>query len=268
MAAQHSFKHMKLEQAADGVALVTFARPEVKNAFNEQMLDESLVVLDALMGGYPLRYRAVVLCGEGDNFCCGGDLEMFRTMLGQPRHTVNTFISRFHQWALAWDALPMPTLAVMHGAVVGGGTPMGFICDLRYAARNTVVHFSFMHIGLVPDMGSHFIVPSLVGIGRAYELMLAGEPVNAEEGLRLGLFTKVLATREDALAAAMARASVIAAVPPDIVLHSKQLLRNARHSSLSETVAQEVAYQTERFLDPIFAEKIATFFAKRPPRST
>lgn len=268
MAAQHSFKYMKLGEVADGVALVTFARPEVKNAFNQQMLDESLVVLDELVAGYPQRYRAVVLCGEGDNFCCGGDLDMFRTMLGQPRHTVNTFISRFHQWALAWHALPMPTLAVMHGAVVGGGVPMGFICDLRYAARTTVVHFSFMHIGLVPDMGSHFIVPSLVGIGRAYELLLAGEPVKAEEGLRLGLFTKVLETREEALAVATARASAIAAVPSDIVRHSKQLLRNARHSSLSETVAQEVALQADRFLDPVFAEKINAFFAKRSSRST
>ena len=267
MIAQPAFKHMKFELAADGVALVTFARPEVKNAFNELMLDESLAIIDELVAGYPQRYRAVVLCGQGDNYCCGGDLDMFRAVLGQPRHAVNTFISRFHQWALAWDALPMPTLAVMHGPVVGGGVPQGLICDLRYAAGNTVVHFSFMHIGLVPDMGSHFIVPSLVGIGRAYELMLAGEPIDAAEGLRLGLFTKVLATREDALAAATKRACVIASVPADIVSHTKQMLRNARHSSLPETVAQEVACQTDRFLDPVFVQKIAGFFAKRARRT-
>jgi len=268
LADPQTFQHMKLEQAADGVALVTFARPEVKNAFNERMLDESLAIIDELVAGYPQRYRAVVLCGEGDNFCCGGDLEMFRGMLGQPRHTVHSFIARFHQWALAWDALPMPTLAVMHGPVVGGGVPQGLISDLRYAAQNTVVHFNFMHIGLVPDMGSHFIVPSLVGTGRAYELMLAGEPVDAAEGLRLGLFTKVLATREDALAAALKRAGAIAAVPPEIVSHTKQQLRNARHSSLPEAVAQEVACQADRFLDPVFAGKIAAFFAKRARKPT
>lgn len=263
MAALHSFEHMKLEKVADGVALVTFARPEVKNAFNEPMMDEALAVIDELVAGYPQRWRAVVLCGEGENFCCGGDLDMFQQVLGQPRHAINSFISRFHQWALAWDALPMPTLAVMHGPVVGGGVPQGLICDLRYAEQNTVVHFSFMHIGLVPDMGSHFIVPSLVGIGRAYELLLAGEPVDATEGFRLGLFTKVLATREDALAAAIARAAAIADVPADVVFQTKRLLRNARHSSLSETVAQEVTCQTDRFLDPIFAQKIVAFFAKR-----
>lgn len=267
MAGAQSYEYMKLQDIADGVSLVTFARPALKNAFNEQMLDESLAVIDELVAGYPARCRAVVLCGEGENFCCGGDLEMFRAMLGQPRHAISSFISRFHQWALAWDALPMPTISVMHGAVVGGGTPMGLICDLRYAAQDTVVHFSFMGIGLLPDMGSHFIAPSLVGAGRAHELLLAGEPVDAQEGLRIGLFTKVLATRSDALAAATSRASAIAAVPPDIVLHSKQLLRNARNSSLPETVAHEVAYQTDRFVDPVFAEKIAAFFAKRSSRT-
>ncbi|MGE4240143.1 enoyl-CoA hydratase/isomerase family protein [Ramlibacter sp.] len=268
MSAPSALRHMKFETVADGVALVTFARPEVKNAFNRLMMDEALAIVDELAAGYPARWRAVVVCGEGDNYCCGGDLEMFREMLGQPRHAVHAFIARFHQWALAWDALPMPTLAVMHGPVVGGGVPQGLICDLRYAAENTVVHFNFMHIGLVPDMGSHFIVPSLVGVGRAYELMLAGEPIDAAEGLRLGLFTKVLPTREEALAAATKRASVIAAVPPDVVAHSKRLLRNARHSSLSETVAQEVACQADRFLDPVFAEKIAGFFAKRARRAS
>lgn len=263
MTAEGAFRHMKLETAADGVALVSMARPEVKNAFDERMMDEALAINDQLAAGYPHRWRAVVFCGEGDNFCCGGDLEAFRDVLGQPRHAINTFIARFHQWALAWDALPMPTLAVMHGRVVGGGVPQGLICDLRYAAADTVVHFSFMQLGLVPDMGSHFIVPSLVGTGRAYELMLAGEPVDAAEGLRIGLFTKVLATREEALAAAIARAGAIAAVPPEVVSRSRQLLRNARHSSLAETVALEVAAQTQRFLDPTFAARIAAFFARR-----
>jgi len=266
MGLQQSLKYMKLEQPAEGVAVVSFARSEFKNAVHEPMLDEMLHVIDEIVAGYPARYRAVVLRGEGDNFLAGGDLEAFRGILVAPRHAVNSFIARYHQWSLAWDALPMPTIVALHGPVVGGGTAMSSQCDIRYAAANTVMHFNFMQIGLIPDMGAHFILPQLVGEGRAFELLMAGEPVKADEGYRLGLFTKVFATREETDATAIARATAIALVPAEVVRQSKQLIRASRSSSLAETIANEVMYQTDRFLDPIFAAKIAAFFAKRSPK--
>lgn len=266
MGIRQALKYMKLEEPAEGVAVVSFARSEFKNAVHEPMLDEMLLVLDEIAAGYPDRYRAVVLRGEGDNFLAGGDLEAFRGILTEPRHAVNSFIARYHQWSLAWDALPMPTIASLHGPLVGGATAMSSQCDFRYAAANTVMHFNFMQIGLVPDMGAHFILPSLVGEARAFELLMAGEPVTADEGYRLGLFTKVLPTREETDAVALARATKIAQVPAEIVRQSKQLLRNAKNSSLAETIASEVIYQTDHFLDPAFAEKIAAFFNKRSPK--
>ena len=257
-------KYMKLEEPTDGVAVVSFARSDRLNAVNEEMLDEMLEVLDEVAAGYPKRYRAVVLRGEGDGFSAGGDLEAFRDVLHRPPHSINSFIARFHQWALSWYALPMPTIAAMHGAVAGGGAAMGTICDLRYAAQDTVLRFSFAQIGLVPDMGSSYILPTLVGFGRAFDLLLTGEPVTAEEGCRIGLFSKILPTREELDIAVVATATAIAKAPPEGVRQTKQLLRGARNSSFADSVAHEVGYQTERFLDPVFAARIESFFSKRP----
>lgn len=256
----NSLKYLNLQESAEGVLVVSFSRSERLNAVHGEMLDEMLSVVDAIAAGYPDRYRAVVLRGEGAGFSAGGDLQSFRAVLGKPRNVIETYLARVHQFALAWYGLPMPTIAAMHGAAVGGGAAMGMLCDLRYAAVNTLLRFSFVQIGLIPDMGSHYVLPSLVGSGRALELLLSGEPVGAEEAYRLGLVTKVLQTREEVDAAAIAKAAWIAQAPHEVMQTVKKLVRQAHRSSMSETVALEVCNQADRFMSPVFAAKIEGFF--------
>lgn len=255
-------KYLKIQEPAEGVLVVSFARPEQLNSVPDGMLDEMLEVVDEIQTGYPDRYRSVVLKGEGKGFSAGGDLQSFKAMLGKPRNVIETYITRFHQFALAWYNLPMPTIASIHGVAAGGGAAMGMLCDLRYAAADTSLRFSFVQIGLIPDMGSHYMLPSLVGSGRALELLFSGEPVGAEEAYRLGLVSRVLPTREEVDEAAVAKATWIAKAPYEVMQTIKRLVRQAPRSSFSEMVALEVSNQTERFLNPVFAERIEKFFEK------
>ena len=259
----NSLKYINLKEPDEGVAVVSFARPERRNAVHKEMLEEMLMVVDAIAAGYPNRYRAVVLRGEGDGFSAGGDLQAFHDVLGKPRNVIETYIAHVHQFALAWYDLPMPTIAAMHGVTPGGGAAMGMLCDLRYAAVNTVLHFSFLEIGLIADMGSHYMLPSLIGSGKALELLFSGEPVEAEEAYRLGLLTRVLPTREETDAAAITKAAQIARAPHEAMQTTKKLIRQAHRSSMSETVALEVSNQTDRFLSPVFAARIEGFFKKK-----
>ena len=135
--------------------------------------------------------------------------------------------------------------------------------DMTSSTADAALRFSFAHIGLLPDMGSHYVLSTMIGPARALELLLSGDAVSAEEAQRLGLVSKVLPTKEVADDLALTRAESFAKVPPEVLRQIKTTTRQVWHSTMADAMAREISMQTERFLDPAFAARIEAFLKER-----
>lgn len=186
-----------LEDRDDGIALVTLRRPERLNAIDGSLLDAMDGVLDALS---PVgAYRAAVVTGSGRGFCAGAD----RSGTGAPWTPPAS-----SRWKAMYDAqvrltdqltrlyeLPIPTVAAVHGAAVGGGLAIALHCDLRVADETAKFGCAFLTAGYSSmDMGTSYLLPRIVGAGRARDLMLSARHVGATEAHAMGLVTAVAAT--------------------------------------------------------------------------
>lgn len=253
---------VRTEEPAPGVLKLTLSRPDRLNAMNEEMLDDLLSVTDEIRAGYPEKHRAVVVCGEGRAFSSGGDLRFFQGILDEPPNVIETIIARFHWFARLWHELPLPTVAAISGAAAGGGAAFAMLCDIRYAAPDAKIAFTFVKVGLIPDMGSHFTLSPLVGRDRAFELLCTGDAVAAEEALQAGMITRIV-SRERLESDAIALAARFAEAPPGVIRTIKELTRESHSLSLAQTLAREVTEQAKLFKSPDFQAHIRSFLGKR-----
>ncbi len=179
-------------EVADGVGTATLSRPEKLNALTFGIYDE-LVRLFAEVGDDP-AVRAVVLRGEGRAFCSGGDVnEIIGNLLDRPLADRLAFTRMTCALVRNIRLCPVPVVASLHGAVAGAGAVIALACDLRVAAASTRISFLFTNVGLTgADMGAAWLLPRIVGLGRASEILLLGDAVEAEEAGRIGLVNRVV----------------------------------------------------------------------------
>ena len=183
---------MSLRLEREGaLAVVTLDRPNVLNAFDETLTAElgaavSEVASDAAV-------RAVVITGAGRAFSAGQDLRDRAAALGRGEdlRLGNELRRRYHPVIEGIRAMRKPVVAAVNGVASGAGFGLAVACDVRVASSSAVFHAGWARIGLVPDAGSAFFLPRIVGWGRAYDMILTAEPVDAEEALRIGLVTRV-----------------------------------------------------------------------------
>ena len=205
------------KQAA--IAWVTLSRPEVLNAYNIRMRDELYEVFAAVRDDPDVR--ALVLRGAGRAFCAGADLTEFGTA---PSPTIGRRV-RFARdvWALL-GALPVPSVAALHGFAFGSGLEMALFCDLRLAAEGTAFAMPEVRLGMIPAAGGTQTIPRVGGLGVALDVLLTGRRFDAAEALRLGLVTRVvLAEQLASETAALARE--LAALDPRAVRAIRQAVR-------------------------------------------
>jgi enoyl-CoA hydratase len=179
-----------------GVVCLTLTRPEKLNALNQPLVEELQAHLRALEAD--LTCRAVVLTGAGRGFCAGLDLEGFGIMPG-----AEAVGSTQHAWLVQRSIvalvqqirrMPQPVIAAVNGPAAGGGFALVCASDIRIASSTAVFSTSFIRIGVTGcDIGTSWILPRLVGAARAHELMLTSRRFDAEEALRIGLVTEVVA---------------------------------------------------------------------------
>jgi enoyl-CoA hydratase/carnithine racemase len=197
---------------ADGIGTIRLNRPERKNAFTFEMVDAwAELVRDARTDD---DVRVLVLTGAGDAFCSGGDLDVLSDRPSALSQKRNIF-DRVQRVALAMEDLDKPTIAAVNGPAVGAGMDMALMCDLRIAARSARFAESYVNVGLVPGDGGCYYLPRIVGMGKALELLLTGDFVDAGEAERIGLVNRVvddaaLVEETYALAAKLAAKSPIA----------------------------------------------------------
>lgn len=253
-------------ELAPPVATVLLNRPDRLNALNSEMAREVSAAIGELQGRADVR--VVILRGEGRAFSAGGDIRAMREWIErrQPEGFFDEPLEAIHGMIRALWELPKPVIAAVHGVAAGAGMSLALATDLRLAAEGTRFSLAFINIGLSPDSGSTYTLPRLVGLGKALELAMTGEFIDAAEAARLGLVNRVvpeaqLVAETEALARHIAEKSAFALARIKRLLHDSYA-RPLEAQLESEGRAQrEVAKNSRDFL-----EGVRAFLEKRPPR--
>lgn len=250
-------------ETADAVATITLDRPDALNALTVQLKTELLAaVRDAERDA---AVRAVILTGAGRAFCAGQDL---RERLEPEAAPLAVEIrERYNPLIVAMRRLEKPIVGAINGVAAGAGAALALACDLRIAAEGATFVLAFGRVGLVPDSGSTWFLPRLIGPARAAELALLNDPISAADAAGWGLVSRVVPP--DRL---LDEARVMAAKLAESAPRALALTKRALNRSLESTFAGQLDYEAElqgiagRTAD--HAEGIAAFLEKRPPRFT
>ncbi|HEX7054752.1 MAG TPA: enoyl-CoA hydratase [Burkholderiales bacterium] len=245
-----------VSQTSGRVARIRLDRPEKKNALTAEMyaqLAEALAAADADAG-----VRAVVLSGSPDCFTAGNDLSDF---LERPPSGAGSPTWRFFE---VLPALAKPVVAAVGGPAIGIGTTLLLHCDLVYAASNARFQLPFVPLGIVPEFGSTYLLPLLAGYQRAAELLLLGQPFDAQKALQLGLVTEVVEP-DKLMAAAEAAGARLAELPPQSLRLTKRLMKAAHADLVRRTLEEEGRIFRERLASPEAKEALRAFLEKRKP---
>ena len=251
--------------AATGVATVTLDRPERLNALTFEVYEEladTFRRLDSEPG-----VRAVVLTGSGRAFCSGGDVEdIIGALFERDYRGLLDFTRITGALVLAILKCRRPVVGALNGLVAGAGAVIACACDLRIASEKAKIAFLFTKVGLSgADMGASWLLPRLVGMGRALELLMTGDFVDAATAERIGLYNRVVP--HDQLAAeARSWAEKLAKGPSFGLEVTKKLVLREAAMDVESAMAAEVEIQAACMLDPNFREAYEAFRAKREPR--
>jgi enoyl-CoA hydratase/carnithine racemase len=251
-------------EVADGVGTLTLDRPDRLNALTFGIYDE-LTRLFGEVGADP-AVRVVVLRGAGRAFCSGGDVnEIIGKLLDRTVEERLAFTRTTCSLVRNIRRCPRPVIASLHGAVAGAGAVVALACDLRVAAPSARISFLFTKVGLTgADMGAAWLLPRIVGMGHASGILLLGDPVPAEEALRIGLVNRVVP--EEALAAeTSAWARRLADGPEAGVLATKRLLQAEMEMDFDTALEAEAAGQAVLLGGADHREYHRAFNEKRKP---
>lgn len=250
--------------ATSGVATITLNRPERLNALTFDVYEELRATFAAIGG--EARVRAIVLTGAGTAFCTGGDVrEIIGPLLGSDEGRLLDFTRLTCDLVRAIRECPRPVVAALNGTTAGAGAVIASACDIRIAAESARIAFLFTKVGLAgADMGAAWLLPRLVGFGRASELLLSGDFVDAHEAHRIGLYNRVVPDGT-ALAAARECAEALSRGPLPALAATKEALNREVGMELMEALEWEAQVQASLMTRRDFREAYEAFLAKRPP---
>ena len=250
---------------ADAVGRITLARPARRNALTFEVYRELVATFRAL--AVHDAVRAIAVTGEGKGFCSGGDVEdIIGPLLAMKPPEQLAFTRMTCELIAAIRACPKPVVAVVNGVAAGAGAAIALACDLRLCARSARFAFLFVKVGLAgADMGAAFLLPRVVGLGRATELLMLGDAIDADTALRYGLANRVV---DDAALAAEADALLarLAAGPSLGLAMTKGALDRELALDLAGALEAEAQAQALCMGHDDFRAGFAAFTEKRPLR--
>jgi enoyl-CoA hydratase/carnithine racemase len=223
----------------DGVATITLHRPEKLNAYTLAMGDEVVAAFARCRDDAAVR--AVVWTGEGRAFCAGVDLEQLKAHqagalpASRPKLGEEDFLRKL---PLELVAFPKPVIAAINGPAIGVGVTMVLPCDLRVAAESAKLGLTFAKLGLLPGLGSTHLLPRLVGMAKALELVLTARVITAFEAAEIGLVNKVVAN-DDLLPAAREWARAMAQHRPEVLAAAKAALHFGASATMADAMRNE-----------------------------
>jgi 2-(1,2-epoxy-1,2-dihydrophenyl)acetyl-CoA isomerase len=250
---------------AGSVATITLNQPETLNALNQAMAEELTGAVKSCAGDAAVR--AVVITGAGRGFSSGGDLRAMKQALDAGADPASFFqepLTAIGQAVVAIRQCPKPVLAAINGPAAGAGMNLALACDLRLASDRARFTEAFMNLGLIPDAGGTFLLPRLVGLAKATELLLTGEVIDAAEAYRLGIVHKVVP--EERFPAAVVELATMLALRPTAAVGRLKRLLNASLSAdgFAAQVDSEQAMQVESGRTEDFLEGLRAFLTKTP----
>jgi enoyl-CoA hydratase len=256
--------HLEVAAHTDGVVLVTLSQPERRNSMSERMTAGWVRLMAALRADDALR--VVVVTGAGRAFCSGGDTGSI-VRDETPAAEVRARMLAFYRAWLSVRELEVPTIAALNGSAVGAGAGLALACDLRYAAASARFSVPFTRLGISPGMATTSLLPEVVGLAAARELLFTGRTIDAEEMLRLGLVLSVSGD-DGLLEGVLHLAHSVAAAAPIAVRLTKSALAGGAPVDLAtalewEALAQSVTLATEDVLEGFAATR-----ERRPPTFT
>jgi 2-(1,2-epoxy-1,2-dihydrophenyl)acetyl-CoA isomerase len=246
------------------VRWITLNRPETKNALTVPV---NVAVREAVQAAPAAGVRVVALTGAGGAFCSGLDLKWAAGEGLDPDTVEQRMVTHFHGLVRALRDCPVPTVAVVDGVAAGFGCDLALACDLRLCSDRARFGEIFVKRGLMPDGGGTWTLPRLVGLGRALEMCLTGDMVEAAEAKACGLANRVYpAPQLEAAATDFLR--TLAGGPPLVHRAVKAAIYAALESSFDAALQAELRGQLKLLASRDFMEGVAAFLEKRPPQFT
>jgi enoyl-CoA hydratase len=256
-----SYETLKVEIGADRVGLITMNRPEVKNAMNTRMMTD----LRDLFSGFYVDENAaacLIVTGEGNAFCSGGDLKERRGMTDETWRRQHAIVE---QMMRAIMECPIPVIAAVNGAAFAGGMEIALGCDFIYAAQSARFALTEVTLGIMPGAAGTQNLPRAVGVRRAKELVLTGTPFTAEQALAWGMVNKVCPDAQ-LMTEVRAVAERIAANAPVSARQVKKALDKATELDRSTGYAFEIEAYNRTIPTEDRQEGINAFNEKRKPK--
>lgn len=243
--------------------IVEMDSPSNLNAFDEELLDDLIAVLDECEADGDMK--VVVIRGAGKAFSSGGDIGAMKKALDTDiMDFFGPVIDKVGKAALRIRKLSKPVVASVHGAAAGAGFNLALACDFRIAADNAKFTQAFVRIALIPDMGGIYFLSSMLGAARATELAMCGTVLRAGECRELGLVNRTVPA-DELEKETEAFVSELTEGPSLSYKHMKDLINSVNYPNMEEILGKECVYQAECAKTADFAEGITTFAGKRKP---
>ncbi|HSS61382.1 MAG TPA: enoyl-CoA hydratase family protein [Candidatus Limnocylindrales bacterium] len=259
-----SWKHFDYEEQ-DGVGTITFARPERLNSLTFDVYAEIRDLTESLRRRQDVR--VLVIRGRGRGFCSGGDVdEIIAELLEMDTRDVYEFAVMTGACVRNLREIPQPVIASVNGVAAGAGAVLAAASDIRLLAESASFRFLFTSVGLSGgDMGICWLLPRIVGLGRATEALMLGGKITSDEALAWGLASRVVA--DDALDAAVSEyTSRLKELAPWGLAMTKEMINRAASSDYSSAIEMEAFTQTLLMTADDFREFYAGFTGKRKPQ--
>ena len=254
------FTSLRVETSG-AVARVTLARPEARNAFDDNLIEELTRAMRE--AGEDGSVRAVVLAGDGPSFCAGADIHWMRKAGGYSRAENEADAGRMARMFRTIDACPKPVVALAHGAAIGGGVGLVAAADIAIAAEGTVFSLAEVKLGILPAVISPHVLRA-IGPRSARDLFLTGDRFDAAEALRIGLVHRVVPAAELEEAGRKKVASLLTAGPEALGV-AKRLIEEVAGKTPDEALGFTVRTLAERRASAEAKEGLTAFLEKRKP---
>ena len=253
------------EVSSSGVATITLNRPERLNALTFEVYRE-LTDLFAALANEP-SVRVAVITGAGKAFCSGGDVhDIIGELFSRDMEGLLDFTRMTCELVANIRALPKPVIASLNGTTAGAGACIALASDIRIASDTARIAFLFVKVGLSgADMGAAYLLPRVVGLAKATELLYTGDFISAEEALRIGLYNQV-AAGEKLVENTNQFAERLASGPAFALAKTKEMLNRELDMNLATALECEAQAQAICMQHPDYREAYEAFVAKRPPK--
>ncbi|MEH6494919.1 MAG: enoyl-CoA hydratase-related protein [Pseudomonas marincola] len=257
-----------LETLENGVATLTFNRPEARNALTAPMFDYLLEALPRL--GSDPTVRVVVITGAGGAFCAGGDVKKFAANADGDAANAYDFNQKVDNIRARMEVsrflheMPKPTIAAIPGPAAGAGLSVALACDMRIAVETAKITTAFSKVGLSGDFGGSYFLTKLVGTAKARELYFTGEVLTAAEAADLGIVNKAVSA-DDYEAEVNKMATAIAKLPTIALGFMKKNLNKSLHSDLNEVLDWESVHMISTFDTEDHKGAAKAFVEKKAP---